>query len=152
MTKNHGSFTETFGSWSKTSRIRAPDKTTDKDSQTSFQMAQKRHFIFFSSFVIRDLPIERSSRWLGWKSIALIDFWHETVDGCEILHQLMDCLSHYFVWVSTILLVVQEFAQPSTVWSSSGYIYMIWTYCRVIWTWYDYDTNMISSWCIMPKI
>ena len=27
---------------------------------------------------------------------------HTTVNGCEILHQLIDGLSHYFGWVSTI--------------------------------------------------
>ena len=40
---------------------------------------------------------------------------NNTVDGCEILHQLIDGLSHDFVWLSTIRLVVQDFAGPSTV-------------------------------------
>ena len=35
---------------------------------------------------------------------------NNTVDGCEIRHQLIDGLSHDFVWVSTIRLVVQDFA------------------------------------------
>ena len=39
-----------------------------------------------------------------------------TVDGCEILHQLIDGKHPIIHRVSTILLVVQEFAGPSTVW------------------------------------
>jgi hypothetical protein len=37
---------------------------------------------------------------------------NHTVDGCEILHQLIDGKHPimYLVWVSTILLVVQDFA------------------------------------------
>ena len=31
------------------------------------------------------------------------------VDGCEILHLLIDGLSHYLMWVSSILLIVQDF-------------------------------------------
>ena len=33
-----------------------------------------------------------------------------TVDGCEILHQLTVSFSHDFVWLSTILWMVQDFA------------------------------------------
>ena len=37
---------------------------------------------------------------------------NDTVDGCEILHQLIGCLSHFLdiLGVSTILSVVQDFA------------------------------------------
>ena len=38
----------------------------------------------------------------------------DTVDGPLRNHQLIDCLSHDFVGVLTILLVVQDFAGPST--------------------------------------
>ena len=46
---------------------------------------------------------------LGWK-------WRFTVDGCEILCQLIgEQNPHDSGWVSTILLVMQDFAGPSTV-------------------------------------
>jgi hypothetical protein len=38
------------------------------------------------------------------------------VDGCEILYQLIGGQTpHDFGWVSSILLVMQDFAGPSTV-------------------------------------
>ena len=37
---------------------------------------------------------------------------HDTVDGCEILHQLIDGKHHIIHRVLTILLVVQDFFHP----------------------------------------